>query len=80
MGDRTRGLYDKFIVERTDGSSAFGRKHANCRYFVIDLEHDKHGAAALEAYAKSCLDEYPLLAADLQQLVHTMRERKDGEG
>ena len=74
MGDRTRGLYDKFFVDRTDGSSAPGQKHAGCEYYVLDLDHDKHAIAALEAYAASCEAEYPLLAIDLRAKVGHMRE------
>jgi len=66
MGDRNRGLYGKFHVTRTDGSSEPGGKHDGGEYFVLDLTHDKHAAAALRAYADSCDAEYPLLAADLR--------------
>lgn len=69
MGDKTRGLYNKFDVRRTDGSSAPGEKHHNCEYFVLDLDHDKHAVAAINAYADSCESEYPELAADLRARV-----------
>lgn len=65
MGDRSRGMYSKFIVERKDGKSARGQKHHNCFYFVLDLDHDPHAKAALKAYADSCRAEYPKLAEDL---------------
>lgn len=65
MHDQTRGLYNKFEIRRVDGSSEPGEKHHSCEYFVLDLVHDKHAAAALRAYAESCVDEYPQLAADL---------------
>jgi hypothetical protein len=65
--DTGRGLYRKFIVERTDGSSASGGKHEHCRYFVLDLDHDRHAPAAIRAYADSCRSEYPALAADLDR-------------
>ena len=65
MGDRTRGLYGKFYVERTDGSSEPGGKHHGCEYYVLDMEHDKYTVPALRAYAEHCQAEYPLLAADL---------------
>jgi hypothetical protein len=65
MGDTTRGLYQKFTVVRTDGSSAPGGKHEGCEYFVLDLTHDKHALPALRAYIQSCRAEYPLLAEDL---------------
>jgi hypothetical protein len=63
--DKERGLYHKFNVERADGSSEPGGKHHGCEYFVLDLTHDKHAPAALHAYARSCLREYPALADDL---------------
>lgn len=66
MGDKTRGLYEKFTVTRNDGSSEPGGKHHGCEYFVLDLTHDPHAAAALRAYADSCAADYPLLADDLR--------------
>lgn len=74
MNDRDRGLYGKFFVERTDGKSAPGQKHDGCEYYVLDLDHDKHAAVALEAYADSCAAEYPVLAADLRAKALTVRE------
>lgn len=65
MGDKTRGLYEKFKVERTDGKSAPGQKHDGCEYFTLDLTCDLHAVAALVAYARSCKGEYPLLARDV---------------
>lgn len=65
MGDRNRGLYGKFYVERTDGKSAPGEKHHGCEYFLLDLNHDKYAIPALRAYAEHCQAEYPLLAGDL---------------
>ncbi|MGE5523418.1 MAG: hypothetical protein ACM3SS_06875, partial [Rhodospirillaceae bacterium] len=66
MGDKSRGLYHKFNVERTDGSSAPGGKHHGCDYFVLDMTHDAFAKAALTAYADACEKEYPLLADDLR--------------
>ena len=65
MGDRTKGLYNKFVVYRTDGKSAHGAKHYGCEYFVLDVDHDKYAVPALRAYAEHCEAEYPALAADL---------------
>jgi|CXWL01.1.fsa_nt_gi hypothetical protein len=70
MGDETRGLYDKFAVERTDGSSEPGGKHDGCRYYVLDLTHDPFARPALLAYAVACEADYPLLAADLRRLLN----------
>ena len=67
MGDKTRGLYQKFVVTRTDGKSAPGEKHDGCEYFVLDVSCDPHAIPALLAYAESCEAEYPLLAADVRK-------------
>lgn len=67
MGDTNRGIYHKFNITRTDRSSASGGKHENCRYFVLDLNHDPHAPAALLAYAESCKDTHPVLSADLRK-------------
>jgi len=59
-----QGAYQKFTVERTDGSSAPGEKHDGCSYFVLDLNHDPFAAAALAAYAGACKATHPKLADD----------------
>jgi hypothetical protein len=70
MNDKTQiGLYRKFDVRRTDGSSEPGGKHAGCNYFVLDVTHDPHAISALRAYAESCRSQFPLLAADLDRMV-----------
>ena len=69
MGDKTKGLYEKFRVERTDGTSAPGKKHDGCQAFVLDVTHDPHALPALAAYAASCRAEYPLLAADIDAMI-----------
>lgn len=66
MSDTARGLYNKYIVRRADGSFETVDKHEHCNYFVLDIRHDKHAAAALRAYADSCEVEFPALAADLR--------------
>jgi hypothetical protein len=44
-------------------------KHEQCRYFVLDLDHDRHARAALWGYLSSCAAEYPALAADLRKML-----------
>ena len=61
-----QGLFRKFIVTRTDGSSGPGGKHEHCAYFVLDMDHDAHAPAALRAYAEACSATHPQLAADLK--------------
>lgn len=60
--DRTRGLYHKFHVSRTDQSPA----HLDCDYYVLDMDHDPHALAAIRAYIQSCEKDFPILAADLR--------------
>lgn len=74
MGDKTQGLYRKFIVSRTDGKSAPGEKHDGCEYFVLDITHDPFAISALIAYAQACESEYPLLAIDLRNLIFAREE------
>lgn len=61
-----QGLYGKFRIERTDGTSSPGCKHHGCDYFVLDVTHDKHAAAALAAYAGAVAATHPQLAADMR--------------
>jgi len=63
-----RGIYDKFIVTRTDGAHMVGKKHEGCLYFVLDLDHDLHAKPALKAYAESCRETHPMLSMDLTGL------------
>ena len=68
MGDKNRGIYGKFNISRTDGQSEPGQKHENCRYFVLDLDHDPFAIPAIKAYAEACRPQYPKLADDLIQI------------
>lgn len=61
-----QGLFRKFDVRRADGSDSPGGKHHGCEYFVLDVTHDEHAAAALRAYGQSCATTHPQLAADLR--------------
>lgn len=62
-----QGLFFKYRVTRTDGSSKPGGKHHECEYFVLDVAHDKFARAALTAYADACQSEFPNLAKDLRE-------------
>ena len=61
------GIYRKFVVSRTDGSSCVGGKHETCAYFVLDWQHDPFAVPAARAYADACEATYPALAADLRR-------------
>lgn len=77
---RTVGMYEKFIVRRTDGTDGAGQKHEGCLYFVLDTTHDRFAIPALEAYAEACASEYPLLAADVRELAEKMKMRAERTG
>lgn len=62
-----QGLFRKFIVTRTDGSSEPGGKHEHCEYFVLDTTHDKLARVALQAYADACDATHPELSLDLRR-------------
>jgi len=66
--ERARGLYDKYVVHRLDGSTEAGRKHERCRHFVLDLDHDPIAPICLKLYADLCESTYPQLARDLRRL------------
>lgn len=69
-GERTEPLHmDKFVVRRSDGSSRKGKKHHDCEYFVLDINHDPFATAALKAYAVACSVAYPQLAKGLETLI-----------
>ena len=79
---KNKGLYNKYIVVRTDGTSKTNGKHEHCKYFVLDLTHDPYAAPALSAYINACREEYPMLAVDLGKLGDIMfnSEALYGEG
>lgn len=76
----TRGLYDKFRVERTDGKSTPGERHDGCEYFVLDLTHDPFARPALIAYAAACGIEYPRLSEDLWRKAEAIEHADHGRG
>ncbi len=78
MSDQDEGLYSKFFgIKRTDGKHRKGQKHAHCSYFVLDLTHDPFAIPAIRAYARSCYEEYPLLASDLFKKLKALERGDD---
>jgi len=67
--DPQPGLYQKFHVRRTDGTSRPGCKHEHCDYLVLDWKHDKFAIPAALAYAAACEHDYPDLAMDIRARV-----------
>lgn len=65
--DQKRGLYAKFAVYKL---SPTGRPiELTEPSFVLRYTTDPHARAAIAAYADSCRDEYPRLAADLDKVI-----------
>jgi hypothetical protein len=73
--DRKRGLYPKYQVERINDPVA---KHAGCRYFVLDPQHDPIARDALALYAaRAERDGYRELARDLHKWLQSVPEAKE---
>ena len=65
-------MYRKYLVKKLNDPH---EKHRDCRYFVLDLDHDPLAAHALRAYAAACEDDRPALAADLLAWADHIKER-----
>ena len=63
MDDKTRGLYQKYTVERTDGKPL---GEDGC--IVLEWK-DEHARRGIAAFADSIKDEYPVLYGDLTKLL-----------
>lgn len=62
-GERGQGLLGKYEVQRVDDDQG---KHDECRYFVLDPQHDPIARKALRSYANEAYAEgYETLALDL---------------
>jgi hypothetical protein len=71
--NKTRGLYGKYDVRRSDGTSGPGGKHEHCDFFVLDLTHDPLALAALATYAEGCSHDFPMLYDDLNDKLARLR-------
>lgn len=69
MSDKERGLYGKYIVQELDEVGELKAKQHEGRYFVLKVEKDPFAIPAMKAYARACADEYPQLAADINEWV-----------
>lgn len=64
-------LHRKYNVERLNDPTG---KHADCRYFILDPQHDPIALAALGKYARLCIDENPELAEDLFRWINELED------
>lgn len=75
--DTELGLYSKYEVKRIADAEG---KHEECRYFVLDPQHDKIARKALKEYAYEARQiGYFALANDLDLWVHQIEEAERGE-
>lgn len=76
VDDRSRGLYNKYRVERIGGTPG---KHEHCMFFVLDVDHDPFAIPALIAYESFATMSYPKLASDIRQLIDSehLRDHAD---
>ncbi|QSM03908.1 hypothetical protein PROPHIGD91-2_55 [Mycobacterium phage prophiGD91-2] len=58
----TDRLHKKYHVERTDGRDMGP-------YFILEYAGDRHARKALAAYADSCQEDKPELAADIRATI-----------
>lgn len=58
------GLEHRYNVEKVNDPEG---KHSDCRYFVLDPQHDKTAWLALEEYAWQCRKSNSELSRDLYE-------------
>lgn len=58
------GIFPKYAVTRNDGDPG----HPDCKYFVLDIDHDPAAIAAAMYYADLVEQRNPALAADLRAM------------
>jgi hypothetical protein len=80
LSNTEQGLYNKFQVQRRDGSDIPGGKHDCCDYFVLDLTHDPYALETVAYYAQACKETHPLLYRDLMGRVNAAFIKMDDEG
>ena len=72
---KAHGLYEKYEVLRLDDDEG---KHYECRYFVLDPQHDPIARVALAAYEREArAQEFDRLADDLAAWRRRLREEQD---
>jgi hypothetical protein len=74
--ERSQGLLSKYTVQRRDDTEG---KHADCRYFVLDPQHDPLAVEALTLYSVKAEEAgYTELAADLDQWLWSLDHPPSG--
>lgn len=71
------GLERRYSVQRLNDPEL---KHNECRFFVLDPQHDPFARMALAAYIIACEDDYPALATDLALWLRDTRPHQDPVG
>lgn len=73
MTDEKRGLYMKYIVEKSDGSTC----DPEACYFVLRLDTQPEARAAMRVYADGIREELPQLADDIEDCCDELEQRVD---
>jgi hypothetical protein len=68
-----KGLEARYLVKKINDEAG---KHDNCRYFVLDPQHDDAALQALNHYANTVVYNHPELAEDLYAWIQDIVEGK----
>lgn len=68
---KDRGLEKRYEVKRLNDPA---KKHKDCKYFVLDPQHDKYALPALKGYAQSVLFEYPTLGREILEWIRNISQ------
>lgn len=68
--DEKKGLYGKYVIQKTDGSPV----DPHAVYFTLRIDKDRHARVAIRAYIESCREENPELARDLERVLRRLEE------
>lgn len=73
--ERQRGLYRKYDLYRVRNADGHEyRERVTDPFFALRYTTDPHAAVALRAYADSCENDYPQLAAELREALRGQPE------
>ncbi len=77
MSKKDIGMTDRYKVSRLDERDLKeGDKHFGCKYYVLDIIHDRFAVPALEAYAAEAdKDGFHDLAGDIYKLVRSRDDK-----
>lgn len=70
-----KGIYEKYYVTRADEGDRPNHKHYGCKYFVLDLTHDRFVPETIRTYGRLARAAgYGPLASDLKDKADAMEK------